>query len=472
MLLPVILAGGVGSRLWPLSRSFQPKQFIDFPGDGGSLFQRTVQRLSGISAIAEPLVVCNQEHRFLVMEQLKELEIREARVLLEPFGRNTAPAAAMAALVAIQEDPDALLLIMPSDHVVENVSSFELAVQEAKTLALLDYLVTFGVVPSKPETGYGYVEVGQKIHTTGGYLVSSFVEKPDKATATTFLKSKNHYWNSGMFMFSARRYLEELKIYAPDIFACCTKAFTHMEYENKFLTIQESDFEQCRSDSIDYAVLENTTRAAMISLDAGWNDLGAWDSLWALQNKDELGNYVRGDVISENVRNSYIQSSSRLLAVAGVEDAIIIETPDSVLVCSQKSSQSVKQLVEKLEAGNRQEAEMPSRVTKPWGSYESLVKREGYQVKHIVVLPGESLSLQLHHRRSEYWTVIAGKGIATCDDQEITLDVNDSISIPLGSKHRLANPFLEPVEIIEVQSGDYLGEDDIERFEDKYGRLK
>ena len=239
MLLPVVMAGGVGSRLWPLSRSFQPKQFIDFPGDEGSLFQRTVRRLSGISAIAEPLVLCNKEHRFLVTEQLKELGIREGRVLLEPFGRNTAPAAAMAALVAIQDDPDALLLVLPADHVIENVSQFELAVQEAKMLALLDYLVTFGVVPSAPETGYGYVEVGQKIQATRGHLVSSFVEKPDKATAKTYLKSKNHYWNSGMFMFSARRYLEELKIYAPDILACCTEAFTHLEYENKFLTIQE-----------------------------------------------------------------------------------------------------------------------------------------------------------------------------------------------------------------------------------------
>lgn len=472
MLLPVVIAGGIGSRLWPVSRALLPKQFINFPGFEGSLFQSTITRLDGIAVVSEPLVVCNLEHRYIVAEQLRKLGMSRSKILLEPFARNTAPAAAMAALVAVQNDPDALLLVLPADHVVKDVQAFQSTVQEAEKLALQDHLVAFGVAPSTPETGFGYIETGDKIDSCRGYRVSNFVEKPDKATAESYLQSDKYYWNSGIFMFSARRYLEELSTYAPDIHDSCVKASNHLKNEGNFLMIPESDFDQCRSDSIDYAVMEHTSNAVMTHFDVGWSDLGAWDALWEFQNKDERGNVLEGDVITENVKNSYIQSNSRLLAVADIEDAVIIETSDSVLVSNRNSAQNVKQIVEQLEFTNRQEVNTSARVLRPWGSYESIVKKNGYQVKHIIVTPGESLSLQMHRRRSEHWTVIKGKGVVTCDDQETTLESNNSIFIPVGSKHRLTNPFSEPVEIIEVQIGDYLGEDDIERFDDMYGRVK
>ena len=472
MLLPVVIAGGIGARLWPISRTMSPKQFIDFPGLEGSLFQNTIARLGSITGASEPLIVCNLEHRFLVAEQLRNLNTNHSKILLEPFARNTAPATAMASLLAIQSDPDALLLVLPSDHHIKDLKEFASVVREGEKLALQDHLVTFGVPPSSAETGYGYIEIGDKIDSSCGYKVSNFVEKPDKETAESYLQSSSYYWNSGMFMFSARRYLEDLKTYASDIHDSCVKAFGQVKNEGDFLKILEADFEQCRSDSIDYAVMENTPHAAMIPFDVGWSDLGSWDALWDFQHKNESGNILDGDVIAENVKNSFVQSNSRLLAVVGIDDAVIVETPDSVLVSNRSSVQNVKQIVEKLEDANRNESKAPKIVLRPWGSYESIVKRKGYQVKHIIVRAGESLSLQMHRRRSEHWTVVKGKGVVTCDDQETTLELNESIFIPLGSKHRLANPFAEPVEIIEVQIGDYLGEDDIERFDDQYGRVE
>ncbi|MDD9897316.1 MAG: mannose-1-phosphate guanylyltransferase/mannose-6-phosphate isomerase [Gammaproteobacteria bacterium] len=472
MLLPVVIAGGIGSRLWPLSRALLPKQFIHFPQHDGSLFQNTLRRVKGIEAITDPIVVCNAEHRFLVAEQLRAIGKTKNAILLEPMGRNTAPAVAMAAHYALENSPDAILLVLPADHVIQDENNFKAAISNAYALALDGNLIAFGIVPGAPETGYGYIKQGEPINNGQGYSVSQFVEKPDKATAESYLESGDYFWNSGMFVFSAKSYLEELKTHAEDIHEACEKAYLATKKGEDFYKIPEAEFAAIRSDSIDYAVMEKTTKSVMVSMDAGWNDLGAWDALWDIEKKDADGNVVSGDVLAEQVTNSYIQANSRLVAAVGVDDAVIIETPDAVLVADKRESQAVKQIVDQLAASKREENISHTKVYRPWGSYESVVNREGYQVKHIIVNPGEALSLQLHHHRAEHWTVIKGKGVVTCDGSEITLGLNESTFIPLGSKHRLANPFAETVEIIEVQVGDYLGEDDIERFEDKYGRIE
>ena len=471
MFLPVVIAGGIGSRLWPVSRALLPKQFIYFPQYQGSLFQNTLRRVEGIEDISEPLVVCNADHRFLVAEQLRELGRSDGSILLEPIGRNTAPAVAMAAFLALQKNKEAILLVLPSDHLIKNNENFHAAVNEAVKLARRNFLITFGIVPGTPETGYGYINRGEIIEGSNGYLVSKFVEKPDKQTAESYLSTGDYFWNSGMFVFSAKTYLGELKAHAEDIYRACEKAIDAIEEGENFDIIPEREFSEVRSDSIDYAVMEKTSKAAMVTMDAGWNDLGAWDALWVEDEKDAKGNSIIGDVLTEGVANCYIQAHSRLVAAVGLEDAIIVETPDAVLVSSKEKVQSVKQIVDQIEANDREEYSNHTKVFRPWGSYESIINRDGYQVKHIIVNPGEALSLQLHNHRAEHWTVIKGKGVVTCDGNEITLGVNESTFIPLGSKHRLANPFEEVVEIVEVQVGDYLGEDDIVRFEDKYGRI-
>jgi len=454
-----------------VSRALLPKQFIHFPQYQGSLFQNTLRRVEGIEDISEPLVVCNADHRFLVAEQLRELGRSNGSILLEPIGRNTAPAVAMAAFLALQKNKEAILLVLPSDHLIKNNENFHAAVNEAVKLARRNFLITFGIVPGTPETGYGYINRGEIIKGSNGYLVSKFVEKPDKQTAGSYLSTGDYFWNSGMFVFSAKTYLDELKAHAEDIYRACEKAIAAIEEGENFDIIPEREFSKVRSDSIDYAVMEKTSKAAMVTMDAGWNDLGAWDALWEEDEKDAKGNSIIGDVLTEGVANCYIQAHSRLVAAVGVEDAIIVETPDAVLVSSKEKVQSVKQIVDQIEANDREEYSNHTKVFRPWGSYESLINRDGYQVKHIIVNPGEALSLQLHNHRAEHWTVIKGKGVVTCDGNEITLGVNESTFIPLGSKHRLANPFEEVVEIVEVQVGDYLGEDDIVRFEDKYGRI-
>ena len=472
MLLPVVIAGGIGSRLWPVSRTLLPKQFIHFQQFGGSLFQNTLNRLNGIEDISQPLVVCNEEHRFLVAEQLRALDELDSKILLEPFGKDTAPAVAMAALCAIQENPDALLLVLPADHIIKDTDRFQSAIGQAEKLAKKNKLVTFGIVPDAPEVGYGYIEKGSQLEGSDGFAVARFVEKPDLAAAISYLEARTYFWNSGMFMFSAQLFLGELEVYSRDIYEVCVETFAAIIKDNDFMRIPGSRFSACRSDSIDYAVMEKTANAAMIPLDAGWNDLGAWEALWKVGSKDAAGNVISGDVLLNQVNNSYIQAESRLVAAVGIEDTVIIETADSVLVSNKKSAQTVKQIVEQLEAKKRTESVSHTKVFRPWGSYESLMNADGYQVKHIIVNPGESLSLQMHHHRAEHWIVIKGKGVITCDGKEIVLGVNENIFVPLGSKHRLANPFSEPVEIIEVQVGDYLSEDDIVRFEDQYGRLE
>lgn len=471
MLIPVVLAGGVGSRLWPVSRSLLPKQFIEFPGGEGSLFQQTLRRIDGLAELSDPVVVCNSDHRFLVAEQLRQLQKPASKILLEPAGRNTAPAVALAALSALQLATDPILLVLPADHVIQNQQELQRIITLGIGLARQGKLVTFGIVPTAPETGYGYIETGAAIAETLASTVARFVEKPDLATARGYIERGNYLWNSGMFMFSAGRYLQELERYAPDIFASCRAAHAALEKEKDYQRIPEREFGACRADSIDYAVMEHTSDAVMLPLDAGWNDLGAWDALWNIAPKDSAGNFASGDVLLEETRDSYVLAKSRLVAAIGLNDTIIVETADAVLVAHKDRVQSVKKVVAQLDQQQRSETLNHALVQRPWGSYQSLASGAGYQVKHIVVNPGSALSLQLHHHRAEHWTALKGTAIVTCGDRQFSLAPNESTFIPCQAKHRLSNPGSEPVEIIEVQVGDYLGEDDIVRFEDRYGRV-
>jgi mannose-1-phosphate guanylyltransferase/mannose-6-phosphate isomerase len=471
MLIPVILAGGVGSRLWPASRSLLPKQFIQFPQLQGSLFQSTLSRLEGLSDLEDPIVVCNNDHRYLVAEQLRQLGKEHSSILLEPVGRNTAPAVALAALRALQDNADPLLLVLPADHVIQDQAAFQQAIARALQSAEQGKLATFGIVPSVPETGYGYIRKGVELTGENGFCVEKFVEKPDQETAQGYLDSGNYFWNSGMFLFSASTFLQELKRHAPDIFDSCHEAYANLEAGEDFQLIPQSIFASCRSDSIDYAVMEKTASAVVVPLEAGWNDLGAWDAMWEVRAKDEQGNALSGDVLTFDVQDSYIQSQSRLVAVAGIRDVVVVETADAVLVTHRCAAQSVKHLVQQLQDHEREEGTLHRLVYRPWGSYESLSSRPGYQVKHLVINAGASISLQLHHKRAEHWTALKGVALVTCDNKEFELRPNESTYIPVGSKHRLTNAGNEPLEVIEVQIGEYLGEDDIVRFEDLYNRV-
>jgi len=473
MLIPVILAGGTGTRLWPLSRAALPKQFIHFPEQNSSLFQNTLARLDGLPEVRDPVVVCNTEQRFLVAEQLRQLGMDQARILLEPVGRNTAPAVAMAALSVLSELDDgaeADLLVLPADHNIRDVAAFQQAILTGLNSSAEGRLVTFGIVPGSPETGYGYIKGEQASSSSAPRDVVEFVEKPDEQTARGYLEAGNYFWNSGMFLFRAQAFLQELDSQAADIAAACRKTFASIASGQDFQALPEAEFASCRSDSIDYAVMEHTTKAVMVPLDAGWSDLGAWDALWDSGDKDGLDNVLSGDVIARNVQGSYINARSRLVTALGLNNIVVVETPDAVLVANKSSSQDVKLLVEELQERHRGEAVAHTLVHRPWGSFQSLASGSGYQVKHIIVKPGAALSLQLHHQRAEHWTVIRGTGLVTLDEQQHELTVNDSIFIPLGSKHRLANNTDQQLEIIEVQVGDYLGEDDIVRFDDLYGR--
>lgn len=470
MLVPVILAGGVGTRLWPVSRALLPKQFIQFPRQQGSLFQNTLTRLAGLADIRDPVVVCNADHRFLVAEQLRQLDCRQPVIMLEPFGRNTAPAVALAALQVREKSPDSVLLVLPADHLIQNITALHAAINAGESLAAAGRMVTFGIVPTGPETGYGYICKSSAL-TRGAFVVESFVEKPDLPTAEKYLASGKYLWNSGMFMFTATHYLEELKKFAPQIHAQCVKAYQTLQQDAEFTRIDPAVFESCPSESIDYAVMEKTSAAAVIPLDANWNDLGAWSALFDAGEKDDDNNVISGDVLLTDVANSYVQSSSRLVAAVGIRNIVIVETSDAVLVADRSRVQEVKQIVDQLKSLKRTEHHSHDLVLRPWGSYESLVNAGGYQVKHIVVKPGASLSLQLHHHRAEHWTIIKGQATVTRDEQVLTLAVNESTFIPQGSKHRLENRGTVACEFIEVQVGDYLGEDDIVRFEDIYGRV-
>jgi mannose-1-phosphate guanylyltransferase/mannose-6-phosphate isomerase len=472
MLIPVILSGGVGSRLWPLSRESYPKQLLPLIDDEQTLLQNTLKRLGGIANQSSPLIVCNENHRFLVAEQLRKINVSPKHVILEPLGRNTAPAAAIAALSAIAFDPEAVLLILPADHIIANHQAFTKAVNAGMPLALNNHLVTFGIVPNAPETGYGYINATDAINNSTALSVKRFVEKPDFETAQTYIASGEYYWNSGMFLFKAARYLKELENFAPDILTASKQAFQNAKEDQDFLRLDETAFKACPSESIDYAVMEKTQAAVVIPLDAGWNDVGSWSSLWDISEQDNDGNVSLGDVLTENVQNSYLRAEHRLLTVLGVKDLMIIETADAILVANKDSVQDVKKIVSRLKADARSETELHSKVYRPWGSYECIDNEQRFQVKRITVNPGASLSLQMHYHRSEHWIVVQGTAKITRGEDCMILSENQSTYIPLGVKHRLENPGKLPLEMIEVQSGSYLGEDDIVRFDDIYGRHK
>ena len=484
MLCPVILSGGAGTRLWPLSRELYPKQLLALTGDR-TMLQQTALRLEGLSATA-PVVVCNESHRFLVAEQLRQIQIEPRALVLEPFGRNTAPAIALAAHAALKSvaasDPaaDPVLLVLPADHVIRDVPAFQKAVRVALPAAEQGKLVTFGIVPTSPETGYGYIQreaSGQRAASgdsgaefEGVHGIARFVEKPPAEKAAQFLKSSDYYWNSGMFMFRARRYLQELARFAPEIAKVCETAAAAAKSDLDFTRVEPKVFESCPSDSIDYAVMEKTSAAMVVPLDAGWSDVGSWAALHEASESDGRGNVSRGDVISEDSNGCYLYSESRLVAVVGLENHVVIETKDAVLVAPKERVQDVKKLVFRLKEQGRYEHSLHREVFRPWGSYDSIENGPRFQVKRLKVKPGATLSLQMHHHRAEHWIVVSGTARITRGDEVFLLEENQSTYIPVGVRHRIENPGKIPVHIIEVQSGSYLGEDDIVRFEDRYGR--
>src|SRR5690554_3882135 len=472
MIHPVIMAGGTGSRLWPLSRQLNPKQFLKLTDDRLSMLQLTVARLDGMES-ADPLLICNEEHRFLAAEQMRQAGYKDARIILEPCGRNTAPAIALAALqltkAAGEDSADPLMLVLAADHLIQDVTAFQQGIQKAVPLAQQGNLVTFGIVPSHAETGYGYIQQGPALEP-GSYSVNRFVEKPDLTTAQGYLASGDYLWNSGMFMFGARQYLSELQKYRPEILAICQAAVDDANEDLHFTRINESIFAECPEDSIDYAVMEKTRNAAVVSLDAGWSDIGSWSALWEVSEKDTNGNSFGGDVIAHDTESTLVRAESRLVATVGVKDLVIIETKDALLVAHKDKVQDVKKVVERIKSDSRHEHMNHREVYRPWGVYDSIDNGHRYQVKRITVKPGAKLSVQMHHHRAEHWIVVSGTAKVTNGDHSYLVTENQSTYIPVGQIHCLENPGVIDLELIEVQSGSYLGEDDIVRFKDRYGK--
>ncbi|WP_062270076.1 mannose-1-phosphate guanylyltransferase/mannose-6-phosphate isomerase [Endozoicomonas arenosclerae] len=496
-LIPVILSGGSGSRLWPQSRSLYPKQFLPLVNNK-TMFQNTVSRLDGLTNVSEPLVIANEEHRFLVAEQFRQMDQNASAIILEPVGRNTAPAVALAAIKSLQvsgskslaveneervsENPesDPVLLVLAADHVINDVAAFHRAIDIALPAAIAGKLVTFGVVPTHAETGYGYIKanseqkdepVNRPLNTDfqSVFTVDHFVEKPNLESAEQYLASGNYFWNSGMFMFKASRYLEELKAFHPEILKVCEKSIAHEHPDLDFVRLNEDEFNACPDDSIDYAVMEKTADAVVVPLDAGWSDVGSWSSLWDISAKDEQSNSVQGDVILHDTHNTYVRSEKKLIATVGVDGLIISESDDAILISTKDRVQDVKKIVEKLKREGRSEAKLHRKVYRPWGAYDSIDCGERFQVKRITVKPGAKLSLQKHYHRAEHWIVVKGTALVTNGDEVTLLTENQSTYIPIGVAHRLENPGKFDLELIEVQSGSYLGEDDIVRFDDIYG---
>jgi len=464
MIKAVIMAGGSGTRLWPLSRAAHPKQFFALHGKG-TMLQNTVKRLSGLD-VQSSVVICNEEHRFFVAEQLREIDKLDT-IILEPVGKNTAPAIALAALLAREDDP--LLLVLAADHVVQDEVMFTKAVCDALPLAESGKLVTFGIVPQDANTGYGYIKRGEPQNT--GFIVDQFVEKPSSEVAKNYLASGEYYWNSGMFLFKASRYLEELKKFRLDIYQACESAMEDADSDLDFLRINKDKFEACPGESIDYAVMEKTNDAIVVPMDAGWCDIGSWSSLWDVSEKDGNGNAVVGDVMLNDCNNSYIRADDKLVSAIGVNDLVIVSTKDVLLVAHKNSVQNVKKVIEHLKQEDRPEWELHREVYRPWGKYDSIDSGERYQAKRITVKPGAKLSVQMHHHRAEHWVVVSGTAKVTNGDRTFILSENESTYIPIGEVHALENPGKVPLEIIEIQSGSYLGEDDIVRFDDIYGRV-
>lgn len=467
MLIPVILAGGVGTRLWPLSRESFPKQFISL-FNNQSLFQKTLLRSACLDA-AGPLVIGGEDHRFLLSEQMRALDIPSCPMMIEPCMRNTAPAVALAAFQALSVDKDPILFVMPGDHDISDEEGFKRSVELGVSLAKENKLVTFGIEPRSPETGYGYIEQGDKLKT-GGYLVKRFVEKPPFEKAVQFVRSKKYFWNSGMFIFKAQKFLQELEKYAPEIYQKSKMAFEQSVKDIDFIRPDKTTFEACPAESVDYAVMEKTQEAVVVPLQSQWCDVGAWDALAELYKKDASGNVVAGDVDALDSKNCFFRAENRLIAAVGVENLVVVETPDAVLVLNKAHSQSIKPLVAQLKAKRKSQAETHHRTHRPWGYFESIDQGERFQVKRISVKVGAKLSLQRHHHRSEHWVVVKGTARVTRGDEVFLLSENHSTYIPIGVTHRLENAGKIPLEIIEVQSGAYLGEDDIERLDDQYGR--
>ncbi len=474
MIIPVILSGGTGSRLWPMSRELNPKQFLSLYGDQ-TMLQETMTRLEGVTDLADPIVVCNEEHRFMVAQQMSDLGVTVDKIILEPVGRNTAPAIAAAAeyIHEKEDSKDAVMLILAADHIIQNTAEFHRVIEAGCRVAEQGQLITFGIVPDKAETGYGYIKRAESFSKEeDAYNVERFVEKPDLETAQKYFASGEYYWNSGMFMFKTSTILDELKSLSPEIYQAVKKAVSNGVKDLDFCRLDNESFTASPSDSIDYAVMEKTDKAVVLPLDAEWNDVGAWSALWEVKERDENGNVFHGDILHHDVTNSYIHADERMVAVVGVDNCVVVETADAVLVVDKDRSQDVKTIVNQLKATKREEILLHQRVYRPWGSYETLEETERFKVKRIIVNPSAKLSLQMHHHRAEHWIVVKGTAKIVCGDKEFMLTEDQSNYIPLGTQHRLENPGVIPLEIIEVQTGAYLGEDDIVRFDDNYGRVE